>query len=159
MQRNRNKHQLFFLFFTALLQGCAPSEEELWGLGSVVFLVFLFMVILNFVVPAIQEFKIIRQWLPYIERMIDKGFIFLVIISFILIFWGVFSILTNSERSSSDLIFFIGILFFYLTINIKKWAIEKDPTKKKNYMRLVGLALSFISLIIYLMIGAPNLKL
>ena len=156
---NLKKSRLLYLLSALFLQGCSPDEEELWGLGSFVFSVFIIIVVLNTVVPTIQEYETIKRWLEYFQKVIQKGFIYLIVISLILIVLGLYSILSSSERSSENLIFYIGVLFLYLSINMRNWSVEMDKHKKRNYVRVMGLSISFMFLMVYLMIGAPNLSL
>ena len=63
----------------------------------------------------------------------------------------VFSIVSNEERSSDDLIFFIGIIFLYFSINMKHWINEENVLKKRNHIKLMGLSVSFIFIMVYIL--------
>ena len=141
------------------LQGCAPSEGQLWGLGAFVFLIFVIIILLNTLVPIVQEYEIVRNWLIYVENIILKVFKYLVAISLILIALGFFIIVSNPKRSSNDLIIFIGALLLYFSINVKKWAVETDKQKKRNYVRTIGLCITFMLAMVWVMSGAPGLSL
>jgi len=159
MLTNLKKSCLFFLLSTLLLQGCSPNEGELWGLGAFVFSIFVCIVALNALVPTLQEYEVIKKWLAHIENIIQKGFKLLVLLSLLLIALGIFNIISNPKPSSKDLIIFIGALLLYLSINMNKWAVEKDKHKKRNYVRVMGLCVTFMFSLIWLMSGAPGLNL
>jgi hypothetical protein len=159
MLSNARAAKLTFAVFVISLQACSPNEEELWGLGSLVFSVFVIIVLLQTFIPIFQEYEIVQGWVDFFQVLVLKGYLYLFFLSLVLASLGLFNLVNNSEHSSKNLLFFIGVILFYLSINLKKWAVEKDKYRKRNYVRTVGLSLTFIFFMVYLMMGAPNLSL
>ena len=155
-----NKTNIFIILSAfSLLQGCSLNEGELWGLGSFVFLVFLVVLVLNKTVPLIQEQKQIKILIEKSKPIIIWLFYIFMLISIVLIAFGINSIFSNEDRSREDLILFIGIMFLYFSINMMHWVKEKNDQKKRNYVKYMGLSISFIFIMFYVLTGASGLSL
>lgn len=160
MKKNRN--YIIHLLVTAvclILQGCSASEEDLWGLGAFVFLIFVGAITLSSIIPRIQEISKIQRLIKILEVIANRAFPFLACSSIALISVGAYTVINSADRSRLNLLIFIGTVCLYLSVNIRKWANETDTHKKRNYVRMIGLSGSFLLIFIYLMLGAPNVKL
>ena len=158
MTQNRELKALTVGFFSLFLQGCSLNEKELWGFGSVVFFVFIVTTILSKIVPQIQEISKVQKLIERLKIGANKSFVIFMFISIAMIIIGLYNIITNDDRVGFDVIFFIGAVFMYFSINMKKWANETNKLKSRNSVRLMGLSLGFIVIFIYIMFGAPNLN-
>ena len=99
MKKNNSKYATSALTgFCLLLQGCSPNEKELWGLGSFVFLVFVAILVLNSIVPRIQEVPKFQVFVAKLEAFSEKvlPFILLVAIVVVKFFWPQFCIQPSS---------------------------------------------------------------
>lgn len=160
MKRNRNKNAAsLFLGTSLLLQGCSPSEEELWGLGSFVFVVFVAILLLNSIVPRIQEFPRLQKLVTKLEFLSEKTWPLILLIAIASILIGAYSIATNGPGSIRSLFIFTGVIILYLAVNVRAWARSKEALKKRNHLRKIGLSVSFLVIFGYLLLGAPNLTL
>lgn len=157
--KNNDKNYFLLVFLALTLQSCSLNEGELWGLGSYVFLIFLAILALNKVIPVIQEQQKIKTLIEYSKPILLKLFFLLTFLSIVLIGIGAFLIVTNEERSSVDLIFFIGIILLYFSINMRDWIKENSALKKRNYIKLMGLSVSFIFIMVYILTGASGFSL
>lgn len=153
-----NNKIIFIAFICSFLQGCSPNESELYGLGSFVFLVFVCTIILNRFIPRFQEVASIQSVIVKLEIIVKKAFPVFMLLSISTIIFGVYSLINEQNESRLSLLFFIGIVFLYFSINLKKWANENDKLQKRNYVRRMGISISFLTIFVYLMMGAPNLK-
>ena len=158
MTQNLELKALTVGFFSLFLQGCSLNEKELWGFGSVVFFVFIVTTILSKIVPQIQEISKVQKLIERLKIGANKSFVIFMSISIAMIIIGLYNIITNDDRVGFDVIFFIGAVFMYFSINMKKWANETNKLKSRNSVRLMGLSLGFIVMFIYIMFGAPNLN-
>jgi uncharacterized membrane protein YiaA len=158
MTQNLELKALTVGFFSLFLQGCSLNEKELWGFGSVVFFVFIVTTILSKIVPQIQEISKVQKLIERLKIGANKSFVIFMFISIAMIIIGLYNIITNDDRVGFDVIFFIGAVFMYFSINMKKWANETNKLKSRNSVRLMGLSLGFIVMFIYIMFGAPNLN-
>lgn len=158
MTQNLELKALTVGFFSLFLQGCSLNEKELWGFGSFVFFVFIVTTILSKIVPQIQEISKVQKLIERLKIGANKSFVIFMFISIAMIIIGLYSIITNDDRVGFDVIFFIGAVFMYFSINMKKWANETNKLKSRNSVRLMGLSLGFIVMFIYIMFGAPNLN-
>ena len=158
MTQNLELKALTVGFFSLFLQGCSLNEKELWGFGSVVFFVFIVTTILSKIVPQIQEISKVQKLIERLKIGANKSFVIFMFISIAMIIIGLYNIITNDDRVGFDDIFFIGAVFMYFSINMKKWANETNKLKSRNSVRLMGLSLGFIVMFIYIMFGAPNLN-
>ena len=158
MTQNLELKALTVGFFSLFLQGCSLNEKELWGFGSVVFFVFIVTTILSKIVPQIQEISKVQKLIERLKIGANKSFVIFMFISIAMIIIGLYNIITNDDRVGFDAIFFIGAVFMYFSINMKKWANETNKLKSRNSVRLMGLSLGFIVMFIYIMFGAPNLN-
>ena len=158
MTQNLELKALTVGFFSLFLQGCSLNEKELWGFGSVVFFVFIVTTILSKIVPQIQEISKVQKLIERLKIGANKSFVIFMFISIAMIIIGLYNIITNDDRVGFDVIFFIGAVFMYFSINMKKWANETNKLKSRNSVRLMGLSLGFIVIFIYIMFGAPNLN-
>ena len=158
MTQNLELKALTVGFFSLFLQGCSLNERELWGFGSVVFFVFIVTTILSKIVPQIQEISKVQKLIERLKIGANKSFVIFMFISIAMIIIGLYNIITNDDRVGFDVIFFIGAVFMYFSINMKKWANETNKLKSRNSVRLMGLSLGFIVMFIYIMFGAPNLN-
>ena len=156
MKRSK-KFQL--LIPSCILTGCVPNEEEIWGLGSLVFIVFVMIIVLTTIAPRIQDIPAFRKFIERLQGLAKLTFPFVLLLSLGMIFWGVFRIAIHEDRSSLDLVIFVGATLLYLAISQKKWATTNDKYRKRNYARAIGLSASFILVFVYLIFGAPNLNL
>lgn len=153
----KQKINLLLIFVLPILQSCTPSEEELWGLGSFVFLVFIIIVLLNTFIPKLQERLWMKNIISKLEFIGIKIFFILIVLSISLFIVGLISIINNENRTSFDLLLFIGVISLYVSINFRKWALEKNKYQKRNYVRFIGIGVSFILILLYIMQGAENL--
>jgi hypothetical protein len=135
------------------------SQKELWGLGSFVFVVFLAINLVSKFAPRMQELESAKKVIRFLEIVVVKWNLILVGIALIIISSGTFFIVFEPERSSRDLLLFVGTIFLYLAHNLRIWAVEKNSIKKRNLVRTMGVCMAFILIYIYLLIGAPNLTL
>jgi hypothetical protein len=135
------------------------SQEELWGLGSFVFVVFLVISLISKFTPRIQELESAKSVVQFLELVVVRWNLVLVGVAMLVIASGTFYIVFEPERSSKDLLLFVGTIFLYLTHILRKWAVENNLVKKRNLVRAMGLCMSFLLIYIYLLIGAPNLTL
>ena len=126
------------------------SQKELWGLGSFVFVVFLAISLISKFAPRIQELESTKAVIRFLEMVIVRWILVLVAIAVVTIASGTFFIVFEPERTSKDLLLFVGTIFLYLTHNLRKWAVEKDSVKKRNLVRAMGLCMAFIFIYIYL---------
>ena len=158
MTQNLELKALTVGFFSLFLQGCSLNEKELWGFGSVVFFVFIVTTILSKIVPQIQEISKVQKLIERLKIGANKSFVIFMFITIAMIIIGLYNIITNDDRVGFDVIFFIGAVFMYFSISMKKWANETNKLKSRNSVRLMGLSLGFIVMFIYIMFGAPNLN-
>ncbi len=160
MTKNKSKYTVTFLLATCLLlQGCSPNEEQLWGLGSFVFLAFAIILILNGVAPRIQEIPNIQTLIAKLEHFSEKVLPIILIMATASLVYGAYSIVSNDDRSRQDLFVFVGAVILFLAANLRGWARTKEIMKKRNHLRMIGLSLSFLAIFCYLLLGAPNLNL
>lgn len=160
MTKNRGANAAGILLITCLLlQGCSPSEEELWGLGSFVFLMFVCLLVLNGLVPRIQEIPNIQMLVIKLERLAEKVLPTLLIMAVVLIAYGTYSIAINEDRSRQDLLVFVGAVILFMAVNVRSWARTHETLRKRNHLRMIGLSVSFLVVFGYLLIGAPNISL
>ncbi len=160
MTKSKKRYAATSILFTCLLfQGCSPREEDLWGLGSFVFLVFVIILILSNIAPRIQEIPSFQTFVAVLERFSVKAVPVLLLMAIGSIIYGAYSIASNEDRSRQDLFAFVGAVILYLAVNIRSWATAKDGLQKRNHVRLIGLSLSFLTIYCYLILGAPNLSL
>jgi hypothetical protein len=152
MKRNRNKYTAYlFLGSSLLLQGCSPNEEELWGLGSFVFVFFVAILFLNSIVPRIQEFPRLQELVTKLEFLSEKIWPLILLIAIISILTGAYSIATNGPSSIKSLFIFTGVIILYLAVNVRAWGRSKDTLKKRNHLRKIGLSVSFLVIYGYLL--------
>lgn len=142
-----------------LLQGCSPNDKELWGLGSFVFLVFVAILILNGIVPRVQEVPMFQTFVAKIEIFSKNVFPAVLLVAIASIGYGAYSIAINDDRTKQDLFVFVGAVILYLAVNMNNWSKAKEILEKRNYLRAIGLSVSFIIIFVYLLLGAPNLRL
>ncbi len=160
MKKNRDKYVLTCLLGACfLLQGCSPSEEELWGLGSFVFLVFVALLLLNNVVPRIQELPRLQEFITKLEFVSEKIWPVILLLAMASILFGAYSIVNNGPGAIKSLFLFSGVIILYLAANVRSWARSKDVLKKRNHLRKIGISISFLVIYIYLFLGAPNISL
>lgn len=160
MKKNRKKYALIFLVDSCLLlQGCSASEEQLWGLGSFVFLVFVAILLLNSVVPRIQELPKFQSVVTKVEFLSERIWPIILVIAIASILYGAYSIASNGVGSIQSLFIFTGVIILYMAANIRAWARAKEILKKRNHLRKIGLSITFLVIYIYLFLGAPNLSL
>ena len=120
--------------------------------------VFIVTTILSKIVPQIQEISKVQKLIERLKIGANKSFVIFMFISIAMIIIGLYNIITNDDRVGFDVIFFIGAVFMYFSINMKKWANETNKLKSRNSVRLMGLSLGFIVMFIYIMFGAPYLN-
>lgn len=160
MKKNRNKYTSSFLIGScSLLQGCSPNEEELWGLGAFVFLVFVVILFLNSIVPRIQDVPKLQIFVAKLELFSEKIWPFILLMAIASILYGAYSIASNGAGSIQSLFIFVGVIILYMAANLRGWARAKEVLKKRNHLRKIGLSASFLIIFGYLLLGAPNLSL
>ena len=160
MKKNKRKYAIGALASSCmLLQGCSPNEEELWGLGSFVFLVFVAILILNGIVPRIQEVPKFQAFVVKIEVISKNTLPVILLVAIASIGYGAYSIAINDDRTRQDLFVFIGAVILYMAVSTKNWSKAKGKLEKRNHLRAIGLSASFITIFVYLLLGAPNLRL
>lgn len=160
MKKNKRNYAIGILVSSCLLlQGCSPNEEELWGLGSFVFLAFVGILILNGIVPRIQEVQKFKAFVAKAEAISDKVLPVVLLIAVASIGYGAYSIASNEDRTRQDLFIFIGAVVLYMAVNLKGWSRAKEILEKRNHVRAIGLSASFLIIFVYLLLGAPNLRL
>jgi hypothetical protein len=160
MKKNKRNYAIGALAsFCLLLQGCSPNEEELWGLGSFVFLAFVAILILNGIVPRIQEVPKFKAFVAKVEAFSEKSLPVVLLIAIASIGYGAYSITANEARTRQDLFVFVGAVILYMAVNLKGWSRTKEILEKRNHVRAIGLSLSFLIIFAYLLLGAPNLRL
>lgn len=151
-------NRVLVLTTLATLQGCTPNDEEIWGLGSLVFSIFIILVALNALIPLAQEHKSVKVWVDKFQLLTHKVFPYLAGLALLLTIFGAGHILYNDDRTPTDLTFFLGVLTLYGIVNLKKWASEANIDKKREYIKLAGLTISFILTMLYLISGAEGLS-
>jgi len=142
-----------------LLQGCSLSEGELWGLGSFVFFVFVCIIIINGVVPRIQEVRKFQAFVTKMEIILAKFLPVFLILAIASIIYGAYSIVSNDDSTRQDLFVFVGAVILYMAVNLKALSRTENVIAKRNYLRAITLSVSFLVIFVYLLLGAPNIRL
>ncbi|TPE51939.1 hypothetical protein FJM67_08135 [Maribrevibacterium harenarium] len=145
------------VFFSLLLTGCSLNDEQILAFGNAILLIFFLIVFLGRFAPRVQEIEVIKDFVKKLSSFLRKFSYLLIVLALFLFLFGGYQYFFEENKKLS-VFFHVGLVLAYAAINIKKWCVESDVLVRRDLFRKIGLSLSFIVALIFLLMGAPGLS-